>query len=210
MEAFEIKITPVHDIVGAGFQREVVENVHIVQFPFCNADESGDGSAQIQQCMEFHRRLVAAKSRPRKQIQAQVDSSRVQGIQCFLQVKTQFLLCMEFSGASDKPLSEVGIQVPVAYFIRIGQSTSRHPTANPHVIEQTGPGTKTCFDISKALSIGELGKGHTKKLVPTSKAAYFIVSRISLDQTLEVIMRYPLHELGENKFFVGHGRPWHI
>ena len=77
MESGKIEIGAIHDIEGAGFGNQDVEDVDIVQLSIGNVHECGDMATQVQQGMEFDRRLGLAERNPGKQVQAQmVEESR--------------------------------------------------------------------------------------------------------------------------------------
>jgi len=54
---------------------------------------------------------------------------------------------------------------------------------------------KTGFDIAKALSIGELGKGHAKELVPAREAFDLVLAFVALDTFLKIVPWQKLHDL---------------
>src|SRR3989304_3811528 len=82
----EIDIASIHDVEGAGFQRQVVERFDIVHFAAGNVDETRDVAAQINQRMQFDGRLAPAKVCPRKQGQAQIDGAGVEGVNRLSQI----------------------------------------------------------------------------------------------------------------------------
>jgi len=69
VEPFEVEISAVHDIDGAGLDDQPVERVHVMQLSVGNMDEAGDGAAQVEQRVQLDRRLGGAEWRPREQRQ---------------------------------------------------------------------------------------------------------------------------------------------
>ena len=67
MKSCEVDLAVVHDIEGAGLQREVIEDVHIGLCSFGNCDHRGDGTTHIEQGVEFDGGLGRAETRPREQ-----------------------------------------------------------------------------------------------------------------------------------------------
>jgi hypothetical protein len=61
------------------------------------------------------------------------------------------------------------------------------------------PGQKTCFDLSEALSIGELCGRHTKVLIETAEILYLAASAIFLDITFRCVYRRIHHCLRRGK-----------
>jgi hypothetical protein len=78
VKALEIEIAPVHHVEGTRLRDENIEHIDIVQLAIGDVDECRDGTAQIEQCVQFHRGLGRAKWRPGKYRQAQVDGSGVE------------------------------------------------------------------------------------------------------------------------------------
>ena len=60
-EPFEVHVAPVHDVEGAWLRQQDIEDVDVVQLAVGDMDESRDIAPQIQQGMEFDRRLGGAK-----------------------------------------------------------------------------------------------------------------------------------------------------
>ena len=66
VQSLKIQVGAVHDIERAGLKSDVVKKKDIVPFSIGNLNESGDGAAQIEQCVHLHRRLLFAKTGPRE------------------------------------------------------------------------------------------------------------------------------------------------
>ena len=47
IEPLEIDVAPIHDVKGAGFRDQRIENIHIVQLPVADMNEARDIAAQI-------------------------------------------------------------------------------------------------------------------------------------------------------------------
>jgi hypothetical protein len=70
------------DIVErARLDRQIVEGGHIVHFPVRNVDKTRNVAAQVEQRVQLDRAFAAAKLRPRKQVQTQVDRRGVERAQ---------------------------------------------------------------------------------------------------------------------------------
>ena len=80
VESLEVEIAAIHDVIGAGYRNQMVQDVDIVQFSVGNQDEFGNVALEIQQRMQFDRPFGSAKLRPGKQRQTEVDGGGVQGV----------------------------------------------------------------------------------------------------------------------------------
>jgi hypothetical protein len=49
------------------------------------------------------------------------------------------------------------------------------------------------LDVSEAFSVGELGKTHTKELIPAGKGFDFVVALVALDTFLKFVLGEELH-----------------
>src|SRR5438045_6686395 len=114
VETFKIDIAAVHHVEGTRLGNDLVENIDVVRFPFCNADKRGNAAMQVQQGMHLDRRFVPAKSCPGKQRQAEIDGRGIQGIEVLIQLHAQGIVGIQGARDTDKNLSEVGIDSPVA------------------------------------------------------------------------------------------------
>ena len=56
---------------------------------------------------------------------------------------------------------------------------------------------QTCLDVSQALPVGQLGKGHAEILVPASETLYLVVSIIAFYALPEIVHGNKIHQLGE-------------
>ncbi len=111
------------------------------------------------------------EARPREKRQTQVDRGCVESVDgCVLEFLAEVFVRIEPPGLVDEDVGEVGIDSPIAYFVGIGQGVAGDPTANAHVVKLRLHGAKTGFDVAQAFAVGQLGKGHDKKLIETSEA----------------------------------------
>jgi len=83
--------------------------------------------------------------------------------------------------------------------VGIGECTAHDPGADTHVIELALMCAQTGFDISKALSVGQLGKGHTEVLVEAPKAFYIPLALVTLHATPERVHWQVVGYLGKNE-----------
>ena len=143
--------------------------------------------------------LPGSKPRPREHGQTEINGRGVQGIYRVVEIETKRLAGIHGASDVDERLGEVGIDAPVVSFICIGQSRARHLAAKAHVIQLASHRTQARFDVAQALTIGQLRKCQTKKLIPTGKAARITITAISNNAFLELLRRNVVHHLGEDR-----------
>jgi len=182
----------------------LIEDVDLVQFAVADVDENRDIAAQIEQRVQLDRRLGAAKRRPRKDRQAQVDRGGVERVDGFLQIHAKRIVGVELAGHADQALREVRVDPPIPDLVRIRQSAARYAAANPHVIELFAMRAQTSFDIAKTFPIGQLRKRKAQKLLEASEAFDLVLPAISGDTTTKRRQRQVLGQLGENQLACVH------
>jgi hypothetical protein len=57
--------------------------------------------------------------------------------------------------------------------------------------------TQAGYNISKAFSVGELGKGHAKKLVQAGEVFHIAIAGVSINALVKLTHREKVHQLGE-------------
>jgi len=88
--------------------------------------------------------------------------------QCFA-VYREALVLIEFPGFVDQDLCKIGIDAPVAPFVRVGESTEREVATNARVVESAAKCTQAGDNIAQALAKGQLCKSKTEELVQHEK-----------------------------------------
>ena len=167
MQTGKIEIATVEDIDGAGFDSNLIEDVDLVDLSVGNDDYCGNTAPQIQKGMKLDSSLALSKDGPGEKRQTQIDGGGIQGIYCLSQFYTEVLADIKFSGLVDQDLSEIGVDSPVPHLVGIGQGISGNFPAYTHVIEFVLGSPETGLNISQAFPVGQLGKRHAEKLVPT-------------------------------------------
>ena len=195
IQPFEVEVAAVHDVEGAGFGSELVEDVHVVNACRCNADKRGNLPAQIEQGMQFQGMLGRTKVSPRKQRHAQVDGGRVQRIDGIGQIQTQVFVAIQPPGFLDQSLREVAIDPPIARLVGIGQRTAGNLAANAQMIKPVLLRAQAGHDIAQTFAIAQLREHHGKKLIPARKASYPIVAGITLDTPTKLVSGQMIDQL---------------
>ena len=65
VETAKVQVAAVHDVEGAGFGQEQVEDLDIVQFAVGDVDKGRDTAAQVKQGMQFDSAFGGAEAGPR-------------------------------------------------------------------------------------------------------------------------------------------------
>ena len=208
VEPLEIQVTAIHHIKGTGLQQQFIQDADIGLFALGNGDERGDGPAQIQQRMQFDRRLGAAKTRPGKQVQTQVDGRGIQGVDGFVEFGSDRFIGVEDASAPDQRLGQIAVDTPVALTVGVGQGAAGNFAANTQVIELLTARAQTGFHVAETLPESELAKGHAKKLVPAGERFHFIVAAIAPHTAAELLRVNQVSELSENELSGIH--PWSL
>src|SRR5450830_702827 len=133
-------------------------------------NETGDVASQDQQRVQLDGGLGRAKRSPRKHRQTQIDGAGVERINRRVEFKTKRLLGVQGSRQANQVLSKVGIDLPGACGVRIGQRIARNGlTTKPHVIKPSGLGAQVDFDVAQGLAVGQLGECHGEELIQTGE-----------------------------------------
>ena len=74
----KVQVAAIHDVDGARFEQEFVEDVHVVHAAGRDNNDSGNVAAHIQQGAQLHGTLAFSKRGPGKQRQTQVYGGRIQ------------------------------------------------------------------------------------------------------------------------------------
>ena len=80
MQASEVEIAAIHQVDGAGFDRELIEHGDVVRFALRNVDETRNAPPEIEQGVKFDGGLAAAEFRPGEEGEAEVDGGGVEGV----------------------------------------------------------------------------------------------------------------------------------
>lgn len=135
VEAGEVDITTIHNVNRRWLEPELIEDVDIVNFRRSNNDKGGNASPQIQKGMEFDAGLVLAKLGPGKQRQTEINGGGVQSVNRLVEFHSEIVVDVEFSGDTNEYLGEVGINLPRACFVGIGQGPAGNSATNPRMIK---------------------------------------------------------------------------
>jgi len=192
VQPLEVHITTVQGNDGFFFQRNGIQDVEVVDGACCHADEDGDRTPDVQQCVDLDRPFGLAKCGPGKQGKAQIDRGGIQGIERMIQLDSQFFVVVELPGYADQMIPEILVDPPIPNLVRIGQGGSGYLSPESNVIELFVMGVQACLDIPQAFPVGELCESHAEELVVTGKPSDPVVSAISADAFVEFVTRQVL------------------
>jgi hypothetical protein len=86
MKALEVHVSPIHDIEGSWLDRNHVHDFDVVKLSIADMDKSGYRPTQIQKRMQFDSAFGLSELCPSKNVQTQVDRSRIESIGCSIQI----------------------------------------------------------------------------------------------------------------------------
>jgi hypothetical protein len=205
VKAFEIDVTPIHQVEGPGFDRQIVEHVDLVHLAIADIDKTGDVALQIEQGVKFDSGLGSTKWSPRMQRQAKVDSSCVERVNRGVQVDAKRLVDVQRSSNADQVLGEVGINLPRACCIGVGQRIARDCfAAKAQVIKSRRLRPQIDLDVSQRFAVSKLREGHGQELIEARKVLNFEVAVVECHATTERSQRQMSHDLSENEFALMH------
>src|SRR5665213_142024 len=199
VKALEVQIPAVHHVEGARLGHQQIEDVDIVELAVADMDEGGNSATQIEQRVQFHRRLGLAKRCPRKQRQTKVDGGRVQRVNRLAQFDAEWFLGIQAPGGANQSLGELEVDLPVASFVGVGKRTATDIATNTQVIQLGRLRAQAGFDVAQAFPVGKLGESHAQELIETAEAAHVEIALILRDQSAKGMPRCVLHDLREHE-----------
>lgn len=204
MQPFEIEKPSIHDVKRAGLRQQVVEDIDLVHFAVADMNKRRDIAPQIEQCVQLDRGFGFPKRSPREYRQTQVYRGRVESIYRVFQIDAERLVGIKISSHTNQALGKVGVNSPVARCVGVRKRIARHIGSNSEVIQPVALHAKTGFDVSKALPISQLRKGHAKKLIQTGERFDFVLSVVPGHATTKRRQRQMLCQLSENQLSLVH------
>ena len=207
-QSLEIQVPTIEQVVRARLDVQQVQGVDLVGLAVADVNEGWDGASQVQQGVQFDSRLVGAKRCPWINRQAQVYRRGIEGVDGCIQVDRQRVFGIQGTRHGDQVLREVGINLPRASCIGIGQGVARNSlAAQPHVIQPLGLGTQIDLDVAQRLAVGQLSKGHGQELVHAGEILNLVIAAVSGHASTESAQGQKRHELRENKSALVHCGP---
>ena len=171
-----------------------------------NADEYGDGAAQIHDYISFDSGLGLPEMGPGKQRQAQIDGGRVHCEDWASEPQPQILVPIQGQGRDDQTLPERFEQPIVSALCGIGQRRAGDRVAKPNVIELGSLGVQTCHQIAQPRPARELRISQANEMAPGREGRHPLVGLVDIDQMLEIAERNELQQLRKDCLALVHDR----
>ena len=167
IESIEVDVATVHDVESTWFGDQDIEDVDVVDLSFRDPYKRWDVAAQVEKRVKFDSSFAFSEPGPRKEGKTQIYCRGIEDIGDSIQLHTEIVLGVQSPRDTNQHMSEVCVDAPISLFVGIGQCAPGDPATNADVVEFRADGTKTRFDISQTLSVGELCECHTNELVET-------------------------------------------
>ena len=207
-QSLEIQVPAIEQVVRARLDVQQVQGVDLVRLAVADVNECGDGAAQVQQGVQFDSRFVGSKRCPRINRQAQVYRRGIEGVDRCIQVDRHRLFGIQRARHGDQVLREVGVDLPRASCIGIGQGVARNGlAAQPHVIQPLGLGTQINLYVAQRLAVGQLSKGHRQEMIHAGELLDLVIATVSGHASTKSAQWQEGHELRENKLALVHEGP---
>ena len=140
---------------------------------------------------------------PWTNLQTQLNSATVKGIDHFIQVKSKFLSLIRLLCLSYQDLCKVLIDTPILLFIRFCQGGFWH-WLDTRTVKVRRTKVKCSLYVSQPGAVSELCKAHYHELVTASKLDGVSVTLIAIDTLLKFICVYKRHNLRKYCFSFVH------
>lgn len=156
--------------------------------------------------MQLDGRLGRTKRCPWKHRQAQIDGAGIEGVNRRVELQSKRFLGVQRSCNTNQVLGEVGIDLPRACGVRIGQRVARNRgTAKPHVVQPFGLGAQVDFDVAQGLSVSQLGECHGEELVQAREVFDLVLPSVIGHTAAKRTQWQVNHELRKYELALVHG-----
>ena len=196
-------ITLVHRVENAGFDRDLVHHLCIVDLTLHKQDKSRDRSSEVHQHMHLERSIAMMKLCPGTQLKTQFNGAAVKRIYQSLRDQSQLFILIKHRGVFHQNHRKVLIDAPILLLIGLRKRGTGH-----HLDSQTAEvfaEVKCSLGISQTCSVDELGKAHHHELVTTIELDCMEVTLVAIDTLLELVFVKERHDLSEDCFSFVHG-----
>ena len=201
----EVQVAPIHQVKRARLQDQIVHHIDLVRLAVGDVNETGDVASQVQQRVQLDGRLGRAKRRPGKHRQTQVDGAGVEGVNRRIEFQPERLRGVKGTSHANQVLGEVGIDLPRACGVRIGQRVARNRlTTKAHVVQPARLSPKVDFDVAQRLAVGQLGEGHGEELVQAREVLDLVFAFVFGHTATKRAQRQVEHELRKYELALVH------
>ena len=194
----EINEAAVHDVEGAWFHDQLVEEDGVVSLAIRHMYQAGNVAAQVHLRVQPDGAVLMLVTCPGEEGKTEVDSRGVKGIGGLNQVYAKVLRRIELPGVPDQALCEVRVDAPVAVLVGVGQGAACDGAAKAAVVQFRRHCSETGFDVAQAFAAGELGESQTEELIQTREVADTVVALIASHTAVEIVSGEKVQQLREN------------
>ena len=167
----EIQIAPIHQIERPRLQHQIVQHIDLVRLAIGDVNETGNIAAQVPQGVQLDSRLGRAKRRPGEYRQTQVDGAGIEGVHRGIEFQSKRLPQIQGTSQANQMLCEVGIDLPRARGVCVGQRIARNRLATkPHVVQPTRLGTQVDLDVAQGLRGRSIGQRPWRRTDPDRRS----------------------------------------
>ena len=124
IESGIVHVSTIHDIEGTCFERDLVEDVDLVDLGIGDKNDCWDVAPQVEERMYFHGTFVFAELGPREKGQTEIDQRCVQSIGGLIQFDAEGFSGIELPGLVDQNLGKLGVDTPVSNLVGMGKGIS--------------------------------------------------------------------------------------
>lgn len=128
-----------------------------------------------------------------------------EGIDRGVEFHSKRLLGVQGPRQANQVLGEVGVYLPRACGVCIGQRVARNSlAAKAHVVQPTGLGAQVHLDVAQRLSIRQLGKGHGEELIQVREVLDLVLASVLGHTTVKGAQWQVQHELRQYELALVH------
>ena len=201
----KVQVTPVQQVKRSWLEFQFVQRIDLVRLAIGDVNEAGDISPQVQQRMKLDGGLGGAKRCPGKHRQTQIDGGGIERVDRPVQIEGEGLAGIQRTRHANQVLRKVGVYLPRARGVCIGQRVARDRlAAKPHVEQPPGLCTQVDFDIAQRLPVGQLRKGHGEELIQTREVFDLVLASVIGHAATKRGQRQEKHELREYELALVH------
>lgn len=191
IQAFEIQVSPIHNVDTACQNRDHIQNVHIMGLAIGNMDKSGDRALQIHHRVKFDGGLFLSKFGPWKQRKAQINGRGIQDFNRF----GHLILAIQMLSLVDQYHSQILIDLPGPMSIGIGEGAKGYMGFDTHMVASRSESTQGGGQVPQTVPKGELSKAHTQKLIAAGECLCSVITFVVIHYFTKFVFGNNIHKL---------------
>ena len=202
MELLKSHISFVHQIEGAGFDRDLIHHLGIVDLSGVSRTKGGNRAPQVHQLMNLQCSLPVVELSPGAQLQTELDSGTIERIDHLFKTDPQLFILVERGGFLHQGHRKALIDTPVLLVGLRKRGPGHHLDARSVEVSAQ---VKCSLNVSQTCSVGELGDAHHHKLVTAIEIDSVPVTLVAVDTLSELVFVEERYDLSEDSFSLVHG-----